>query len=168
VQLSITQWFLPRSPLLVSIVLVAACSDEPSTGPSGSRARALTPARAIQQGTPTRPFYFLPPMVADPAPFTGVFDAGRVPTARVVCTGAAGGGCPVLASFTAGGASPGIKVDSEGQSYSAVWGAPSSLALGRGLYALGSTTVRYCSAEPTSGWSPSSRSSRESRRTTWG
>ena len=77
-----------RSRLLVPILLLAACTDAPSTGPSGApRARGLTPALAIQVGTPTRAFYFLPPMVADPSPFPGVFDADRVPTARVVCTG---------------------------------------------------------------------------------
>jgi hypothetical protein len=129
--------FRHRLRLLVSIAFIAACTDAPSTGPTGARrARALTPALAIQAGTPTRPFYFLPPMVADPGPFAGVFDGGRVPTARVVCTGASDGQCPVVASFTAAGSAPSIKVDAEGQSYSAVWSASGSLSLGQNMYAL--------------------------------
>lgn len=116
-----------RSVLVLSLALLGACHDERPTAPPRV-APSATPSRAIVSSVPG--FHFLPPMVADPGPFAGQFDATRRPTVRVVCTGATGAGCPVLATFT--GAA--IKLDREGQSYSALWSVPANLGTGPGQY----------------------------------
>jgi subtilisin family serine protease len=121
-----------HSPLLIPLLLLAACTDRDLIGPDGETSM---PRAAIYRSS-TPPFYFLPPLVADPGPFTGIFDGERLPTARVTCTGAEGAECPVVVSFQAAGNSPTIKVDLAEQSYNALWNVPSSLALGKDNYRL--------------------------------
>lgn len=120
-----------RLLLTLPALLLGACQDAPPTAPAGGAARtALVPAASILT---TTGFHFLPPMVADPGPFTDPFDAARTPTVRVVCTGATGAACPVVAAF-GGAGEPAISVDLEGESYGVVWQSPAGLALGKDLY----------------------------------
>lgn len=114
------------------LLLAAACADQELTFPD-------RPPTGGQPGSGTNlpGFYWLPPMVKAPAGFTGSFDPGRHPVARVVCVKATGTGCPVLATFDASTAPPGrLTVDLKEESYSAVWLATGGLLSGSGRYRL--------------------------------
>lgn len=121
----------PRFVLALA-VLVSACHDTAPTAGSPARLGAVAPAPAISTGSG---FHFLPPMVPDASPYPGAFDAARQPTARVVCTGATGPTCPVVAAFGGTGEPP-INVDIDGESFGVVWHTPANLELGGDLYRL--------------------------------
>lgn len=118
--------------MLLAGVVVGACSDTLLSS-------APTAARAVGNvaGTSVTTLFWLPPMVADPGPFTGTFDGSRSPTARVVCTGATGPACPEVARFDATTpAESRLTVDLNDQSYRAMWKTPATLELGGGRYRL--------------------------------
>ena len=117
---------------LAAAALLAACSDataprsvaiEPSAQP---RFQVSDAARGGRAG-----FYLLPPLVADPGPFTGTFDGGLPATARVCQLDAARTACTTDVQTFAVGAAGGqaITVSTGGQSYNATWVATRDLAL---------------------------------------
>jgi Tol biopolymer transport system component len=70
---------LPLLPLLLGII---GCDDQwPPTGPAAPRAPQYALSDAAHGGASG--FYFLPPMVTDPSPFSGSFDALAAPEVRI-------------------------------------------------------------------------------------
>lgn len=112
----------------LGLFLAAACGERLPTNPE-SRSRL---SAAVGQGE--EGFAFLPPTVKQAPALTGPFDGTRRPTVRVVCTGASGPECPVVASFAMGGGAAGIKVDLEEEHYHLLWQSPATLSLGQDRY----------------------------------
>lgn len=125
------RWFLS------SLVLLGAGCGEvltPTGGPVEARYTAATQPGA---GLNAQGFYWLPPMVPNPGPFTGQFDADRELTVRVVCTGASGAACPLVVQLDGSGSGAArLKADVEEEAYVANWYTPASLQLGPDRYRL--------------------------------
>lgn len=126
--------------------LLAGCSDRMPT--QVQRPQASVPLFQISDAAnaPGRAgFYFVPPMVANPGPFTGVFDGNLSPEVRVcqlvaATPPASGFSCgQTIKTFTLTPNSSGeaVVVNAADQSYSANWKTknnPAGLALGQDQY----------------------------------
>lgn len=121
-------------PVLAALALVG-CSD--TSGPAPDLGDGA-PSFAISA---TDGFYFLPPMVPDPGPFSGTFDPDQPAEVRV-CTL---GGIPLecqgepIKLFNGSSGSERITVDLQGESYNALWKTrnnPPGLQNGRDRYRL--------------------------------
>jgi hypothetical protein len=122
-----------KHTLRAAVVLaVAACTGDSVSplGPSGDPAREISDAARSSQ---VQGFYFLPPMVPDPGPFTGTFDPTQSPVAEICVLNAARDACTatVVKQFNGGSGSEAITVDPGSQSYSANW-TSANLALSTG------------------------------------
>lgn len=111
-------------PLVLALLALAACAEDRLTAPS----RAIH--GAVVAGEPG--FRFLPPTVPRRSLPTGSFDATRRPIVRVVCTGATGPSCPVVASF--GGDA--VRLEAASENYNVLWQAPGDLVPGADGYRL--------------------------------
>jgi subtilisin family serine protease len=117
-------------------MLLAGCAEVLPPSDAGKPAFVTAGAQPTI-GNNSSGFYWLPPMVPEPGPFTGTFDGNRVLEVRVVCLGATGPNCPVVARFHSGGReSARLTVDREKENYQANWRAPATLGLGADGYRL--------------------------------
>lgn len=123
--------------LLVPGLLAGGCIVNDLASPERERDGAKVGAIQPGAGANAAGFFWLPPLVKDPGPFTGTFDGSRQPVVRVVCTGAAGLGCPEVIRHD--GASPGaakVTVDLAEEAYRSLWQTPATLEPGSGKYRL--------------------------------
>ena len=120
--------------------LVASCND---AGPTTAAPTQTAPLMLIADGTSgggnaRTGFYFLPPIVANPAPFAGTFD-GTVSAEIRICALTGPFGCgTVLKTFNANTPEP-LTVSLTGQSYNANWNTAKNsfpLATGKDKYRL--------------------------------
>ena len=126
--------------------LLAGCSDTMPTHVQQPQASApLFQISDAANASGRTGFYFVPPMVADPGPFTGTFDANLSPEVRVcqlvaATAPASGFSCgQTIKTFTLTPNSSGeaVVVNAADQSYSANWRTknnPANLALGQDQY----------------------------------
>jgi hypothetical protein len=123
----------PRSRWIAALTLVpaflAACSETPPTGVEPTTTGPLLQISDAANSAGRTGFYFLPPMVPDPGPFTGTFDANLLPEVRVCqLTGSACG--TTIKTFTTATTEP-VEVSVARQTYGVNWSTknnPSSLA----------------------------------------
>ena len=124
-----------KSPRLRALALLLLALGGCTESPVGPRAAAGPPAGtsliindAANGGTPG--FYFLPPMVPDPGPFTGTFDGTLTPVAKIcVFNGATCVGNDV-AVFAVGGGKQKLALGIVGESYNGVWQVPTTTTVG--------------------------------------
>lgn len=113
----------PRSRWIAALTLVpaflAACSDTPPTGVEPTTTGPLLQISDAANSAGRAGFYFLPPMVADPGPFTGTFDANLSPEVRVCQL--AGSVCgTIIKTFTTATTEP-VEVSANRQTYGVNW-----------------------------------------------
>lgn len=103
---------LQRVFRVATVVLLAGCTGDSPLAPDGAA-----------HGGGRTGFYFLPPMVPNPGPFSGTFDPGLAPTAEICPLDAAGAACAgaPVATLATGTGPEAIKVDVSGGSYNANW-----------------------------------------------
>src|SRR5688572_9649198 len=109
----------PVVRITVSLLLIAACSDQPlPTGltPSGPRLEIADASGSYKSG-----FYWLPPMVAQPS-YSGTFDAALAPTVEICELVSAVCGS-VIASYTTTGGTGGelVRLNADEESYQVNW-----------------------------------------------
>ena len=122
----------PRSRWIAVVPLIsaflAACSE---TTPTGVEPATTGPLLQISDATTSAGragFYFLPPMVSDPGPFTGTFDANLNPEVRVCQLAGSACGTPIK-TFTTTTAEA-VEISVQRQTYGVNWATknnPSSL-----------------------------------------
>jgi hypothetical protein len=121
---------------------LAACSDTPPTAvqqPPSAQVPVTQISDAVDAPGRTG-FYFLAPMVPDPSPFTGTFDATLSPEVRVcrlvvVADGMACSGDAPLRSFTMTSSGDAVTVNTAKQSYNVNWATKNdALDLGKDKY----------------------------------
>ena len=112
-----------RLPALgvLSLIILAACQDTPNSVATPRPQLQAAILDAAHDAAYAR-LYFLPPMVRQPT-YSGVFDAAAYPNLAVtICrwNGSACVGAPV-ATYVAGTGANALRLDTEGEKYSATW-----------------------------------------------
>lgn len=119
---------LIAATLVVPALLTTGCTDR-GISPTGV-APPDAPRFLISDATTAGGrdgFYFVPPTVSNPGPFTGTFDAGLSPEVRICAlvpekSGDSGGfGCGTVLKTLSGSGKDGVKVDVKKGTYSAQW-----------------------------------------------
>jgi alpha-tubulin suppressor-like RCC1 family protein len=110
----------PVAPTAVALLLAIACSDQPlPTGPTAPGRPGFDIADASRNYKPG--FYWLPPMVQQPA-YSGIFDAALSPTVEI-CELVADVCGPVLATYstTTGSGGELVRLDVDEQHFHVNW-----------------------------------------------